>query len=235
MASLKKETLRQLTSRIKGLDQSALTERGYSFISSQCGMLDDLIPGGGLPLGGLVEVLSDEASGALRLSLSWAQKSIASKAAWAVLDAGASFYPPAAQPLGLEIAKLILVRCPARQAAWAFNQLLRCPDVGASFLDAHDLGRGLDNMTYRRLQLAAERGQGLGFILRPREAARRPCWAALRLLVEPNAEQKLLRVTLLHARGASRSGSGDSIEIGMNHATLSVPVPSAMAAATLAV
>src|SRR5439155_24534982 len=123
------------------------------------------------------------------------------------------------------------------QAAWAFNQLLRCPDIGASFLSAHSLGRSLDNMAYRRLQLAAERGQGLGFVLRPTQAARRPCWAALRLQIESAQRtetnlRRSVRLKVLHARGAhGRTGCGESIVLELPDATFSVPVSAALAAA----
>lgn len=232
MASSKSEILRTLAGQIRGLENSTFLDRLQSFIPSYIQELDTFLPSGGLPQGGLIEVLSDEAIGAFSLCLCLARKQIAAKAAWAVVDPAASFYPPAAAAMGLDCAKLVLVRPAPRQSAWALNQLLRCPDLGASFLDAHALGRTLDNMTYRRLQLAAERGQGLGFILRPREAARRPCWAALRLQVEPLREQNASRLTLLHTRGANSGARiGESMDLTLTHATFSVPLPAALAAA----
>jgi hypothetical protein len=61
----------------------------------------------------------------------------------------------------------------------------------------------MDNMLFRRLQLAAERGGGLGFVLRPPSAARKPCWAGLRLHAAwvPAAPRPRLSVRILHASG----------------------------------
>jgi protein ImuA len=174
-----------------------------------------MLPGSGLPLGSLIELLSDETSGALSVALQLSRKAIEGKAAWAVVDTAGSFYPLAAAQHGLDVEKLIVVRAHPARAAWAFSQLLRCPDVGASFLCGTSFpacpGQAgklalLDNMTYRRLQLAAERGGGLGFVLRPAAAIRRPCWAAVRLLVT-RASARTLTVTLLHVRGSNASGS----------------------------
>ncbi|MCY3022924.1 MAG: hypothetical protein NTW87_28435 [Planctomycetota bacterium] len=224
----KSETLRQLRSEIRGIERSSISDKPRSFISSGFKALDAILPGGGLPLGSLVELLGDEASGALTFALQLARKAIETKAAWAVVDTAGSFYPPAAAQRGLDIGKLIVIRIQPHNAAWAFGQLLRCPDVGASFLcragvPAYPASPGkfalrtasLDNMTYRRLQLAAERGGGLGFVLRPKEAIRRPCWAAVRLLVEGSGRRdwsvpstrRALRVVLLHVRESNATGS----------------------------
>jgi hypothetical protein len=54
----------------------------------------------------------------------------------------------------------------------------------------------------RRLHLAAEQGGTLGVLFRPREAARDPSPAALRVAVEPAASGA--RVTLLKSRGGAR-------------------------------
>jgi hypothetical protein len=54
----------------------------------------------------------------------------------------------------------------------------------------------------RRLQLAAERGDTLGVLFRPREAARDSSPAILRIAVEPAAPGA--RVTLLKSRGGAR-------------------------------
>ena len=203
----KAEAIEQLRSKIRGLERTAIERRTHSFVATPFAALNALLPGGGLPLAALIELLSDDGIGVFSLALRLAAPVIERKAAWAVVDAEGSFYPPAAAQLELDIASLAVVRVAAGHAHWAFNQLLRCPDIGASFL----ISRSLDNMTYRRLQLAAERGGGVGFILRPASAIRRPCWAELRLQAAANANEggqaRRLRVTLLHARGGEAGGS----------------------------
>ena len=222
MIDPKDDIIQKLRSKIMNLERIPLSDMQCSFISSGFEQLDDVLPSGGLPLGSLIELLSEEASGALGLALNLARRAIEAKAAWAVVDVDGSFYPPAAAQRGLDTDKLLVIRTRPSSAAWAFGQLLRCPDVGASFLYSagcqparekpQQAGclRYLDNMTYRRLQLAAERGGGLGFVLRDTTAARRPCWAALRLLVGSgtgNSPMRSLKVTVLHVRGSNASGS----------------------------
>src|SRR5436190_5795696 len=112
MANLKKDILSKLAGQIRGIAQDGLSSKVPSFITSTRPEVDALLPGRGLPLGGLIEVLADEASGAFGLSLSLAGKAIESKAAWAVVDVDGSFYPPAAAQLGLDISKLFIIRCP---------------------------------------------------------------------------------------------------------------------------
>lgn len=181
-------------------------------VSSSSSALDQLLPGGGLPLGSTIEILSDdEGGGAYSLALRMARSALTRQPAWAVVDTDEAFYPPAAQLCGLELQHFILVRPPSKDAVWAFTQLLRAPEIGASFWET----RCKDNIAFRRFQLAAERGGGLGFLLRPLDAIRKPCWAALRLLAAPIPScAGTLRVTLLHARGA-RVSTETSVEVAL--------------------
>ncbi len=137
-----------------------------------------------------------------------------------VVDAGGEFYPPAAIALGIEPSRLIVVH-PGNRAdhAWALDQALRCPAVAAAVAwpdgacstgfsrnrstipakagTTSALCNGkLDGRTFRRLQLAAEQGGGLGLLIRPAAVRGEPSWADVRLLVEPR-----MRVVLLRCRG----------------------------------
>jgi protein ImuA len=228
-----------LQSTIKGLERHSLESVRREYVSSGFPVLDERLPHGGLPLGALIEILSDAGSGALTLALLLAGHAITRSAGWAVVETAGTraeglgartatrvnrasfltpnpsalvpfFYPPAAAQLGLDMGKLILVRPPARQSGWCFTQLLRCAEIGASFLST----RSGENMLFRRFQLAVERGGGQGFILRPPDALRKPCWAALRLEVKMQnskcktdddivleiGEQRSMAVKILHVR-----------------------------------
>ncbi len=197
MIEARSRLLQHLAGTIRGLERAAEPAGNYFHISSSIQALDEVLPGGGLPLGTLIEVLAEPGCGALTLSLRLARQAVERAAVWAVVDLAGTFYPPAAP---LESQKLVLIRPQPQNAAWTMAQLLRCPDVGASFLTLSAQNKALDSMSYRRLQLSAERGRSLGFVIRPMDALRKPCWAALRLCVSRAADR--LRVTILHARGA---------------------------------
>jgi hypothetical protein len=71
----------------------------------------------------------------------------------------------------------------------------------------------IDPRSFRRLQLAAESGGTLGFLMRPAAVQGRPTWSDVQLLVRPTAhpdpygpESRCCLVTLLRQRG--RTGSG---------------------------
>ncbi len=97
------------------------------------------------------------------------------------LDTAGDFYPPAAIQLGLPLERLLVIRTKRNvDALWVCEQVLRCPAVAAVVLPI----RAMDAYVSRRLQLAAETGGGLGFLLR--SAARGGhTFAATRLRLDP--------------------------------------------------
>ncbi|HKE00889.1 MAG TPA: hypothetical protein VKE69_07765 [Planctomycetota bacterium] len=161
--------------------------------------LDGALPGGGLPAGALVEILEEEdPSGA------WTLACIAAREA--ARDGGVVFwieaarrrekhhhlnrrlcdrlYPRAAVALGLDPARLLVVRAgSAADAFWAFDQAIRSRGVAASIASL----RGLGAPETRRLQLAAEKGGGLAILVRPEREAAVPSTAAVRLRVRAAA------------------------------------------------
>ncbi len=179
-------------------------------ISSGCGPLDRLLGEGGFRPGTLVEWLSaGEGSGAGRLALGAARMACCNEGALVVLDRRREFCPPAAVRLGIEPQRLIVIQADTVQAdteaddRWALDQALRCPGVAAVLA----WPAKLDGRTFRRLQLAAEEGGGLGLLIRPAAAREEPSWADVRLLVEPLPAETLpdpkrrLRIHLLRCRG----------------------------------
>ena len=159
--------------------------------------LDELLPGGGWPRRGLIEILIPRfGSGELSLILpALAAASRAASARWCVWVA------PPLMPFapGLVAGGLVLERVAVvggERPLWALEQVL-----GSGACDAAlAWGRSVPARDIRRLQLAAERGRTLGVLFRPRRAARESSAAALRLSVEARAAG--LRVTLLKGRGA---------------------------------
>jgi hypothetical protein len=148
-------------------------------VPTQTEPLNNLLPEGGLVPGSFVEILSaQEGSGAFSLALALAQPLLTRREAWAVVDSENAFYPPAATALGFDLKRLILLRPTLDDEAWAFTQLLRSRDISVCFWTTSRM----DNMLFRRLQLAAEQSEGVGFVMRPAAAERRPSWANIRLM-----------------------------------------------------
>ena len=193
--------LQALRSRIHGVERvecATVLALPRLHISSSFPEFDGVLPNGGFPLGSFVEVLCEEGSGGFSLCLKLAREALARRSAYAVVDSNRSFYPQAVAQCGLNLDSLILIRTEIRRTEWAFIQLLRSSGIGASFLSS----RSMDKMAFRRFQLAAEHGGGLGFVIRPVEALKQPCWASLRLKVKRVGfgEDCRIRVELLHVR-----------------------------------
>lgn len=197
----------QLQSRLPGLTFLSL-EKPCETVATEIESLNNLLPKGGIASGSFVEILSaQEGSGAYALALTLARKcagEMAASQSWAVVDPEGTFYPPAASAMGYDLKRLILLRPKAGGAGdddvWAFTQLLRSADIAVCFW----MTSRMDSMVFRRLQLAAERGGGLGFVIRPAAAERKPCWASLRLMARPltGLHGSGVRVRVLHAAQA---------------------------------
>ncbi len=193
-------------------------------ISCGCNALDEILPGGGMRRGTLVEWLAEgDGTGATTLAVLTAREACSQGGALVVVDGGRQFYPPAAARLGIALDRLLLIHVDNRaDHDWAFDQALRCPAVAAAIAWPESLGGQLDGRTFRRLQLAAERSGSLGLLLRPADARAAPSWADLRLLVEPRpraspqAPRRRLRVVLLRGRGG---GEGRGVEVEFDDET----------------
>jgi len=155
--------------------------------------LDEALPGAGWPEAALTELLLP-ADGVGELALLLPTLARLSQAgrdiAW--VDPPYLPYAPALARAGVDLARLHVVDTGGTQSAWALEQCLRSQACAAV------LGwpERADDRSLRRLQVAAETGQALGFLFRPLAAARNPSPAALRLQFETGG----LRV--LKCRGA---------------------------------
>lgn len=173
------ETLAEEVRRIEGTRRVAPAE----VVSTGSQALDRLLPGGGFCRGSLVEWLAGSAaSGAATLALYAAAQAARAGGAVVVIDEQASFYPPAALALGIDLEQLIVVR-PAGKTDhhWAIDQVLRSRGVAAVWCSPGPS----DDHTLRRWQLAAESSGVVGMLLRPAQARDEPSWAELRLGVAP--------------------------------------------------
>lgn len=200
------DILRTLSKRIQEIE-STRRPRSESKVSLGIRALDDLLPKDQSAAGSLVELLSTaDGAGTWTLALLMANHACGERKALVVTDLGRSFYPPAAAKLGIDWSRTIVVRPRTwRDAYAAIDQSLRCPAVGAVVSWCERL-RTAD---YRRLQLAAEAGGGVGLLLRPAGALRAPSFAALRLRVTPagaTASGRRVRVEVARCHGGKDGG-----------------------------
>ena len=101
---------------------------------------------------------------------------------WWVVDRSGTFYPPAANAFPPVLQKAIIVRAATdKDECWALEQALRCPDVEVVIGWPHRL----TNNAFRRLQLAAEHGGGLGLLIRSAHVQHESSWASVRIAVTP--------------------------------------------------
>lgn len=180
------DILEALRDRIRGLE--GVRDRGAVDAGKPTGFpgLDRLLAGRGLRPGSLVEWIGErEGSGALTLALAVAGHLLREAGTLVVLDADRDFYPPGAAGLGVPLTRTVVVRTedgasPVASAPgelWAWEQALRTPGVTVT------LGRlpDVNDRIARRLQLAAEAGGGIGFLVRPPDARGKVTWAATRI------------------------------------------------------
>ncbi|MCL7715835.1 translesion DNA synthesis-associated protein ImuA [Stenotrophomonas mori] len=140
--------------------------------------LDALLPQGGWPRHALSELLLP-ADGVGELALLLPTLARLSRAGGTVAVIAPPYVPyaPAWQAAGVALEHLEIVQATPRDALWAFEQCLRSGACAAV------LGwpQQADAQALRRLQVAADSGQSLGFALRDRRHAANPSPAALRL------------------------------------------------------
>ncbi|QDU61888.1 Protein RecA [Planctomycetes bacterium Pan216] len=210
------------------LDRRAEVQpRTRGTISSGIGPLDRVLPGEGYRRGTLVEWIAPQGgSGATSLAWQVAPSVLREGASLVVIDPEEEFYPPGLATLGIDPSRLLVVRFPTKrrdapprqgrrqrsrrsrddpresEVVWALEQTLRCPAVGMTLASLESL----ESRSFRRLQLAAEQGGGVGVLLRGPTATKAPSWAEVRLRVEPKPSQgkvRRWRVELLKCRGAA--------------------------------
>ncbi len=234
------ELIRDLRERLSRIERPRPPERGAIF-STGLEALDPLLPRQGLEWGTLVEWLSDGAgAGAATLALAITSGILRQRDSLVVIDGQREFYPPAAAGLGIPLERTVLVRPQsARDALWAWEQSLLSGAVAVV------LGwiAELNERAFRKLQLAAETGGSLGFLLRPATCRAESSWAEARLLVHalptdgleirptvPSSGRRW-RVELLYGRGGA---GGKAIELELSDEAGPVPLVSRLAHPTSA-
>lgn len=179
--------------------------------------IDDLMPSGGLARGAVHELLTEPGHGLpLTFAVILAKASVATQESPAALprdssparngaviwcDPEGTLYPPAVAARGIPLQRLYILRPPtAKDLVWATAECLGCRGVSATVAP---LGR-LSRVEARRLQLAAERGGGVGLLLRPYGKASAEYAAATRWLVGPypgGRTTQCWKIQLIHGHG----------------------------------
>jgi cell division inhibitor SulA len=161
--------------------------------------LDARLPGGGWPLGAVSEIVA-ASPGLGEFSLLFpALAELGAQGQWVVLvDPPWIPYPAALRAQGLRLERLLLVRTrDEKDALWACEQAL-CSGHGGAVLA---WPRRLGFARVRRLQLAAEAHAKLAFLFRPESALGEASPAALRLQLEPGAQQDV-SIRVIKCRGS---------------------------------
>jgi len=158
--------------------------------------LDDALPSAGWPEAALTELLLP-VDGVGELRLLWPTLARLSQQDGMIALVAPPYLPfaPAWANAGVRLGKLQVVRTAPRDALWATEQCLRSAACSAVLCWPQQA----DDRSLRRLQVAAETGQCLGFALRPARAAENPSPAALRIAIDADPAQ--LRV--LKCRGGN--------------------------------
>ena len=194
--------LERLRERIRTLQ--AAPRQLLSVLRTGLPPVDGLLPGGGFPLGQVVELWGEPASGRARLAfraIAEAHRALR-LAAW--VDGSRSLYAPALPPLGVRLEQLLIVQPPEpKQLAWSALQLLRSGAFAAVGLDLTRANVRLSPPESRRMVEAASRSGGLLLLLTPPDA---PADGTLRLHVSA-AGPRAMRVEVVRSRqgGASRA------------------------------
>lgn len=170
--------------------------------------LDAVLPSGGWPQAALSEILVP-AEGAGELQLLWPTLKRLSALGERVVLIGPPHIPfaPAWQAAGIRLPLLSVIRASGRDALWAAEQCLRSGACAAVLCWPQQAS----DRVLRRLQVAAESGQTLGFAYRPIAEAVNPSPAALRLAIESQPAQ--LRV--LKCRGGL--APADPVPFNLRH------------------
>jgi hypothetical protein len=177
--------------------------------------LDALLPGGGWPLGVVIELCcAQQGLGEVSLVLP-ALARLAADSRWIAMVAPPyPLYAPALAAAGIALKRCLVVDATSTtQALWSAEQVLRSGACAGVLLWSSER----DGNALRRLQLAAESGRALCVLYRPYEAARHTSPAAVRLRVDRGPSLQLFK-----CRG-SAIANGRTQAIGYHHAVARHP------------
>ncbi len=169
-ATRQQEVLEELRSQIRRMERRPGRREGVL----ACGRpeVEALLPGGGFPRGSLSSLCGGPASGKTGVALAVLREAQAGGGLAAFVDGRSELYPPAALALGVNLARLLIVRPdPARGALlpglWAAEVLLASGAFPAVVVDVPLRGVPASRAepVLRRLRAAAEKGGAAALLL----------------------------------------------------------------------
>jgi hypothetical protein len=160
--------------------------------------LDALLPGGGWPVGALIEMLAAPCGiGELSLFLPALARLAQQGRRIVAIAPPYPPYAPALEAAGIPAKQVLVIPgADAKDALWSAEQCLRSGCLGATLCWTPQA----DDRALKRLQLAAEGGAMLALAFRPLAAERNFSPAALRLKLTPTRHGAQLEI--LKCRGA---------------------------------
>lgn len=172
--------------------------------------LDAVLPGGGWQSGTIVELMPVCLGiGELRLLMPLLAGITRSERHVALIAPPCIPFAPALSQQGIRLDHLWIIRAQApTDILWAAEQTLRCKSFGAVLA----WPRTIRDRDTRRLQLAAESGNSIGFLYRAPTAASQSSPAAVRLRLRSDEAGKL-QLDVIKCRG-TRGGMTVEIEAG---------------------
>ena len=198
-------TLGEMLGDVNGVSQHVITAApDVPSFTTGLPALDALAPGGLFRRGAVHEVLSDPDEGAPLFFAMVLARAAQGAGALVWCDPAHELYPPALAAQGIDLDRLFLLqpKTPAEQT-WAVGECLKCKGV-AAVVAAMKPAQRLSRLEARRLQLAAERGGGVGLLLRPAGKVSAEHAAATRWLVRPAPGERTVQrweVQLVHGHG----------------------------------
>jgi hypothetical protein len=116
-------------------------------------------------------------------------------------DPRGTLYPPAVAAMGVPLERLLILRPKSIiDENWAITECLRCRGLAATVAAPRRISR----IEVRRFQLAAERGGGVGILLRPYDRNAHVYAAVTRWLIAPARGERTVqkwRIQLIHGHG----------------------------------
>jgi protein ImuA len=199
---LQRELIAELREQIRHIERRPAHRTAFE--ATGLAEVDALLPGGGFPRGSLTEIAGAPGSGKTALCLAAMARITREEGLAAFVDGRGELYPPAAEVMGIDLARLLIVRPPPMRrtvtgerevrgigrepvlaALWSAEALLASGAFEVVGMDVPALprrpGSANPEAMARRLASAAERGGAVGLWLTVPGELRVP--AAVRLEV----------------------------------------------------